>query len=547
FIVIAAIIFAACTLLATLASLRLHRIITTPVKDLAHVAARVQETRDYSLRATSRTNDELGLLTHAFNEMLHSVEVRDAELEQHRTNLSRMVDERTAELKRRTEEMRLVFDTVDQGFVTIDRAGRMANERSARFDAWFDPPAPEATLGAHLSRRVPGFDAMLQLSWDQVLEGLFPLDVAIDQLPKRLSFGERVFSIQYTPMMKGAEVDGALVAVTDITQEVEADRHQAAQRELVAAISRLVADRSSFIDFLEETERLVGSLSQPDAQAVARALHTIKGTASIFGVESVAKVCHELEDQLEQGERPEIEQRVRAAWSAFLERVRPFVGDDEDRVHLSRRELHRLADELEPFAPAAASTLRHWTLEAVEPRLKLLAQRGEVLAQRLGKAHVRFEVQDHGVRLHREPSAKLWGALVHLVRNALDHGVEEIAERVQAGKREAAVLSFTARSEAGTTVLEFSDDGRGIDWERVARKAGLQNPTRQQLVEVLFSDGFSTRDAASETSGRGVGLSAVADVVRELGGQLELDSTPGRGTTFRLTLPEPRAPLKRAA
>ncbi len=550
FLTIAAIIFGACTLLATLASLRLHRVITGPVQELASTAMRVQETKDYRLRAKSMTDDELGLLTHAFNEMLQSVQARDEELEHHRTNLANLVEARTAELAQRTREMRLVFDTVDQGFVTIDREGRMSNERSARFDAWFGAPVAGEVFAAHLERKVPGFAPSFAMAWDQVLDGFLPLDVTIGQMPARLVMEGRTFELAFTPMLDGETVKGALVAVTDVTRVVEAEARQAAERELVAAVSRLVADRSSFVDFVEETERLIAGLASTDQVLVLRGLHTIKGTGALFGVESLAKVCHQLEDELEAGERPaDLQARVAQTWRAFRERINPFIGEEDGRVTVTRGELSSLASRLEQGhdARTAAQALRRWLLEPAEPRLKLLAQRGRVLADRLGKSHVEFEVHDEGVRLHREPTARLWGVLVHLVRNALDHGIEAATEREQQGKPSQARLTFRARSEPGRTVLEFSDDGRGVDWARVAQKSSLASPSQAELVAALFSDGFSTKDAASETSGRGIGLSAVADVVRELGGTIDLESQPGHGTTFRLIIPEHPPTIPRAA
>ncbi|MBL8936648.1 MAG: Hpt domain-containing protein [Archangium sp.] len=540
FLFIAVIIFAACTLLAGLASLRLHRVITGPVSELAATATKVQATKDYSLRATSTSTDEIGVLTHSFNDMLASIAGRDAELEDHRKNLSKLVDERTAELRQRTAEMRLVFDTVDQGFVTIDRDGRMAKERSARFDEWFGAPAPGETFQQHVGRSNPDFPTRFEMGWSQVLDGFMPLEVTLGQLPSRLVVGSRMLQLSFTPMLDGEAVNGALVGVTDITRVVEAEARQTAEREVVAAVTRIIADRPSFTDFLEETNRLVEELSTPSLVTLQRGLHTIKGTAALFGVETVAAVCHQLEDELEAGERPDdLQARVRAAWKAFLDRVKPFLGDDSGRVTVSRHELQTLAQRLEQGGSAArvADDLRRWLLEPVGPRLELLAQRGQVLAERIGRGHVRFEVDGGDVRIEPGSASRLWPVLVHLVRNALDHGIEPFEEREQRQKPGHARLTFSARETNGQLVLEFKDDGRGIDWHRVAAKANLIDPRRDQLIEALFSDGFSTKDAATETSGRGVGLSAVVETVRTLGGDVDLESEPGRGTTFRLRIP----------
>jgi two-component system chemotaxis sensor kinase CheA len=133
--------------------------------------------------------------------------------------------------------------------------------------------------------------------------------------------------------------------------------------------------------------------------------------------------------------------------------------------------------------------------------------------------------------------------LLHLVRNAVSHGIESPAERQAAGKSAEAVITLQARSAGEFVIIQVRDDGRGIDAEAVlvrARVQGLAVPDRltdQSLLEVLCAPGFSTRDQADLASGRGVGMAVVANTVRELGGVLTLKATLGQGTAFTLKLP----------
>jgi len=132
------------------------------------------------------------------------------------------------------------------------------------------------------------------------------------------------------------------------------------------------------------------------------------------------------------------------------------------------------------------------------------------------------------------------------VRNAVDHGLESPDERIAAGKPEAGRLQLVARYTNDALVIEVVDDGRGIVWDRVREKAeaaGLPSATEHDLVKALFSDGVSTADEVSETSGRGVGLAAVDSVVRELGGEIAVQSELGKGTRFTFTF-SGRAPRR---
>jgi chemotaxis protein histidine kinase CheA len=135
-------------------------------------------------------------------------------------------------------------------------------------------------------------------------------------------------------------------------------------------------------------------------------------------------------------------------------------------------------------------------------------------------------------------------ALRHLVTNAVDHGCEPPEERVRLGKPARATVTVSARVAGSTVVIEVSDDGWGIDEDRlreVAVARGLLAPdavlSGQSLLSLLFHPGFSTRDEVTQTSGRGVGLDVVRTAVEELGGTVEIDSAPGVGTTFVMTLP----------
>jgi two-component system chemotaxis sensor kinase CheA len=171
-----------------------------------------------------------------------------------------------------------------------------------------------------------------------------------------------------------------------------------------------------------------------------------------------------------------------------------------------------------------------------------------VLASKLGKGPIDVALEvDDGLRLPGEHWGRFWTSFVHAIRNAIDHGLEAPHERRAAGKHERARLTLRARRHGDELAIEIDDNGRGIDWAKVAARArthGLPDATRDDLVEALFHDGFTTRDTATEVSGRGVGLSALRHECVSSGGYVSITSRDGAGTTlgFRwptLARPEP--------
>ncbi len=167
------------------------------------------------------------------------------------------------------------------------------------------------------------------------------------------------------------------------------------------------------------------------------------------------------------------------------------------------------------------------------------------LGRSLGK-QVRLHVEGEKTQVDREVLEKLEAPLVHLLRNATDHGIEMPAARLLAGKPAEGLISLKARHQAGLLVLELSDDGAGIDLERL-RAAILQRQlasaetvaqmSEEELLSFLFLPGFSMRDRVTEVSGRGVGLDVVQHMVRQLQGGIKLRQTPGQGACFHIEVP----------
>jgi two-component system chemotaxis sensor kinase CheA len=167
------------------------------------------------------------------------------------------------------------------------------------------------------------------------------------------------------------------------------------------------------------------------------------------------------------------------------------------------------------------------------------------LSSKLDK-QVELELVGQDTELDRTVVDALGDPLVHLVRNALDHGLEVPAAREAAGKPAAGTVRISARHAGGNVVITVADDGRGVDPRAVAAKAvrsGLITAEQAEgidmarAIELLFTPGFSTRDQADDISGRGVGMDAVRAKVRELGGEVLLTSEPGVGSTAQIRLP----------
>jgi two-component system chemotaxis sensor kinase CheA len=180
---------------------------------------------------------------------------------------------------------------------------------------------------------------------------------------------------------------------------------------------------------------------------------------------------------------------------------------------------------------------------SVAQMLERAARAGRIAARATGK-QVDFETSGGEVRLDKSLADAIADPLLHILRNAVDHGVESPSERKKIGKRVRALVRLEARGEGNRVVLRVSDDGRGIDPLRITRAAAAQGIieagrllTKQQALRLIFRPGFSTAISISNVSGRGVGLDVVERAVEQVGGELHVTSEQGAGTTFEVILP----------
>jgi HPt (histidine-containing phosphotransfer) domain-containing protein/two-component sensor histidine kinase len=463
--------------------------------------------------------------------------------------LEKIVQARTAALDQRNQDMRLVLDNVGQGFMTIDRDMVIAKERSRVIDTWLGVPHEGMSLVEYMALKAPKFAAAFRLAFVEVLEGIMPIEVTIDQLPKAFSTGRQHFRVECMPVLQGEQLDKAVLVLTDITAEVDRTRLEAEQRDVLNVLSRMARDKAGVLEFFEEARAIVVGLDDPalaQRDQQKRMIHTLKGNAMMFGVQTIGELCHRLESNIDEtNELPTEEEReeLRLRWAKLCESIETLLGErSQAKVEIDDEEYEAILHAVlqgEPHAKVARM-IEAWKLEPSKQRLSRVAEQAKNMAKRLNKGSIQVGIQDHDILLDPQEWGPFWSSFVHVVRNAIDHGLEAPEQRAAAGKTLKGSLQLSTRMEGDELLIEIHDDGRGIDWAAVAEKArtrGIPAETQQDLVEALFADGLSTKSDVTDFSGRGVGMSAMRGAAEARGGRIHVESEPGGGTRVEFRFP----------
>ena len=466
-------------------------------------------------------------------------------------------------VRERTRSIQSLLDFSGEGFLSFGNDLKIRPEISRECDAIFG----RSVVGEHIAE-VLFSDAQkrddLVYAMKLVFSGSSRPEVVFDVMDHTVTINGKVVEINF----RAVDEATVMCSLRDITETEALQKEleeQTAAREMVL---RIVTARPYFLNLVEEAQDLFGTLEShvssgsytangSEHEAVVRALHTFKSNAGFLRMRETARLAHELETALTEytvlGEAeplgPEIAQ-FRRAFDGELSYVTASLGEHwisatgirevDGRV---LRDIYTHARDHHPDDEtllAALDSISRLDLADLFSRMSDLAHQ---LAAARGK-RVEVVVTSDDITVAPAVYHGLSDALQHLIRNMVDHGIEFPRHREKAGKSPVGRIRVTAREEDNAIRIEISDDGAGIPIDKIKERAverGLatpDDPTKpQDLMKMVFVSGFSTAEAVTAVSGRGVGLSVVRDAVRALDGRIGLSTRKGRGTQFSLLIP----------
>lgn len=379
---------------------------------------------------------------------------------------------------------------------------------------------------------------------------------AVEAAPAPVTADEPRGEFSHDPSVPPLALTGAVAAGLErdsgVVVREGAEAEDAGDLKL-ALLRALVEDKSGFYEFYREAKCRVSELSEGTLRgpAASQGLLTLARMSALWGLARVATGAEQALLRLSgtlQEERssdpgrmddraPSTEELVplSAAFRELEDTLAQANGHEPDEVlEINYGAFDALIEQSRSNPEPSLAQLERLRQEPARHRFRKLRSYAERLATVQGKTRPEVEIRDGELLLTRERFSAVWGALIHLVDNCLEHGFESQEERIALGKSPKGRLSLRSRAEDSKIILEVSDDGRGIDWSVVAeraRQSKLRAATRDDLVLALLSGRLLGETRPS------LGLSALNAACRELHGNVTVVSSPGRGTTFRISLP----------
>jgi signal transduction histidine kinase len=482
------------------------------------------------------------------------------------TNLEEQVKERTAAI-------RDLLDNTGQGFFSFAKDYIVQRYTSKAVREFFGRPIEhENALVLMFSDASQQRQEALDLVFNQDgnLEMIAPL------LPSEMEKDGKVYKTDYHWIPAQNRLAGRIMIVlTDITAQRDLELQLKEDEERNRMIVKIAVDRHGFLSFLNEINRCVKEVkdilklpvSEIKPDQLFRHCHTIKGGLASYLFNKGSEKAHLMESKLESvrsgqdqindvlvdtlnRDTEELESILQQTLNG-LEQVVPrelieasgqnYYRIPETKISVVEKALAK-SSYSDPDLMGAIHDLRR---QPVRNILKKFGEDAKELGDRLNKP-LNVLLKGEETELIHDSFNPFFTSLVHLIRNAVDHGIEDPEIRTMLGKPEIGELTINASIEGDNFILKVADDGGGIDPSVVKGKAvekGLISQQQaealsdQEAVQLVFKPGFSTNEAVSELSGRGVGMDAVAGEVNALQGTIDISSKIDMGTTFTITLP----------
>jgi two-component system chemotaxis sensor kinase CheA len=565
--------------------------LTNPIRKLIKAANEVAKGNfDFDVKIDS--NDEIKILSDAFGtmsseikgllntkeEMIIQLADANTKLEDYSKNLEVMVEQRTAELKTANDFMGAMVNSLDQGLVVFDQDLNCNSIYTKAAETIFENVPTNSTYSELLEMNSESEKQTLKQWATITFSGMLPFESAVGLAPKKREWGKgvhdehyKMVSIDYFPMK---DDEGKLINVvavgTDKTKEVQAIESFKEEEQYVAMILKILNNKVQFESFISEVRSIFTQFKAAyneeedklNLELCMMLFHTLNGGFGLYSLYHLQKMAQSYEEEINRAKKEEtvnpdlavklnedlklittefnkqITELDRVIGTSFMKGVKN-IEVSKDKIF----ELKRIVD-LTGNAELKSSFYEILIKVPVINYFKAYSELVSLTAEKLNKEINPLVFVNSTIKIDAPPYEEFFSTMVHLFRNCVDHGIESPEARESAGKPRAGTIEVKFEADAKHFGITVRDDGAGINPARIREKLSELVPNEdfssisdEEIVYKIFDPFFSTRDAVTSVSGRGVGMSAIKETVDKLGGKIVIRSKLNVGSEFRFFLP----------
>ncbi|MCV6606870.1 MAG: ATP-binding protein [Campylobacterales bacterium] len=531
---------------------------------------------DYRIDITS--DDEIGALERSFNEMAEKISKLINKQKNLNEHLEDIVEKRTKELTVTNQKIRDLLDHSEEGFLSFSEDLVISNQYSKECTKFFTGDISGQDFGNLLfpndqHKRDFFDDTFTKLAKET---SKLKIDLILSLLQKDFILNGRSVELRYKVLGGG----NFMTIITDVTDKKILEAKIQKEHKTLQMIVSTVTNKSEFFDlydsyknFISQRSELIDKEKTPfnNISKIYRDIHTFKGLFSQKNFLETPMNLHQLEEKISKlletqtSTNKELSQllvncNLEEYFEKDLKVIKEILGEnffnERHKIEIDEKTIDKIEDMVRNFTKNHKDSKE--CLVVIESLEKLKAKPFvdlfssypklvEQISTRLKKSIYPLHIVGDETIIVSEIYKPLVKSFIHIFRNSVDHGIESSEERVEKNKSESGTISCIIKEEKERYHILIGDDGRGIDIEAVKRKAiekdlfledELTEINDETLVDIIFSDSFTTKDNVSDFSGRGIGLAAVKNEVEKLGGEIVLKTKNHIGTTFHFYIPK---------
>lgn len=462
------------------------------------------------------------------------------------------------EVEEKTESIKSLVENLDQGFMVINEKGIIEDGATQITNIFFhiDPVGKSIPEVLKLDKE----KKEIFYKW---MQNIFKGALAFQDLkrlgPQSFESNNRYIELDYRPIyVKGSKrnINKVICIATDKTHEINLEKKLELDKQNVDFINKSLQNPLEFVDLIFDSQTLIHDFKfeeNGDKGELFRKFHTLKARFGQFNLKILANLINEIESAIAKEDFENIDSSVEdfdlelkdfvKKNRLIVEAANKFLVEEGNAVQVP--EIIKKAQSFEDINQYIEFVKKEYLLTDLKTKFERFIPLVDEIAERQGKA-INVEISGDKILVDTNKYSNFINSSIHLFRNMVDHGIESEDERIEKTKPQKGKIKVDFKSNSEGLEIILQDDGRGIDPKRLKEKAiekGLKSEEElshiknENIVDMIFMPGLSTKEEVTEVSGRGVGMDAVRDEVHKLKGKINVSSKIDEGTKFVIKLP----------